>query len=472
MVVVWSVVMISLLQAEILPISGPVEKLVTEGKWREAEQIISEQIQRSDISFAERQNLLFQRERMRRIRMDFKNDQDQTLKIIQGIVPTVDRQQFDRWDKQGSIESMVIDGQRWFFNRAGQNLFRVNPEARKLKLKHQPASPDEKATLKANLHQIIDAYHQTAQSLVIPKTYRITYTITVDSGVVPPGETVRAWLPFPRDGGRQSQIRLLKTEPELNIEAGNHRQQRTLYLENQSIDSKPMVFKAVFEYTASGFYLPVDPKRVTQVDFETHPELKPWIEERPPHIVFSDTIRSLAKSIAGQEQNPYLKARSYFKWINDNVTWASAREYSTLESICHYPLGGWGDCGIQTLLFMALCRSQSIPARWQSGWTTRPPSAGMHDWCQIYIEPYGWLPVDPSYGLTPDKDKTIEWFFFGNIDSYRLVVNDDYSRELYPVKLFYRSETVDFQRGELEYAGGNLYYDQWDWDYKVEEITR
>jgi len=29
-----------------------------------------------------------------------------------------------------------------------------------------------------------------------------------------------------------------------------------------------------------------------------------------------------------------------------------------------------------------------------------------------------------------------------------------------------RSETVDFQRGELEWKGGNLYFDKWD--YKME----
>ena len=30
---------------------------------------------------------------------------------------------------------------------------------------------------------------------------------------------------------------------------------------------------------------------------------------------------------------------------------------------------------------------------------------------------------------------------------------------------FTRSETVDLQRGEAEWAGGNLYFDQWDYDF-------
>jgi hypothetical protein len=29
---------------------------------------------------------------------------------------------------------------------------------------------------------------------------------------------------------------------------------------------------------------------------------------------------------------------------------------------------------------------------------------------------------------------------------------------------------VDFQRGEVEWRGDNLYFNQWSWDFNVEEI--
>ncbi len=34
-----------------------------------------------------------------------------------------------------------------------------------------------------------------------------------------------------------------------------------------------------------------------------------------------------------------------------------------------------------------------------------------------------------------------------------------------PPKKFFRSETVDLQRGEAEWSGGNLYFNQWDYDF-------
>jgi hypothetical protein len=56
------------------------------------------------------------------------------------------------------------------------------------------------------------------------------------------------------------------------------------------------------------------------------------------------------------------------------------------------------------------------------------------------------------------------------IDSYRMIVNDDYSYPLYPKKKFMRSETVDFQRGEVEWSKGNLYFNQWKWNIEVEYL--
>ena len=56
------------------------------------------------------------------------------------------------------------------------------------------------------------------------------------------------------------------------------------------------------------------------------------------------------------------------------------------------------------------------------------------------------------------------------MDRYRLIVNDDYSQKLYPEKIFPRSETIDFQRGEVEWQGGNLYFDKWDYSFNVKEL--
>ncbi|HEY5805354.1 MAG TPA: transglutaminase domain-containing protein, partial [Lysobacter sp.] len=49
--------------------------------------------------------------------------------------------------------------------------------------------------------------------------------------------------------------------------------------------------------------------------------------------------------------------------------------------------------------------------------------------------------------------------------------NDDYGTDLVPRKQHFRSETVDSQRGEVEWKGGNLYFDQWDYQFEAKVLS-
>ena len=40
-----------------------------------------------------------------------------------------------------------------------------------------------------------------------------------------------------------------------------------------------------------------------------------------------------------------------------------------------------------------------------------------------------------------------------------------------PAKRHFRSETVDSQRGEVEWSGGNLYFDQWDYSFEAKTLS-
>jgi hypothetical protein len=71
--------------------------------------------------------------------------------------------------------------------------------------------------------------------------------------------------------------------------------------------------------------------------------------------------------------------------------------------------------------------------------------------------------MDVTYGLRQSSDVRLKWFYLNGMDSYRLIFNDSYSQPFYPAKVYPRSETVDLQRGEVEWRGGNLYFNQWDW---------
>ena len=76
--------------------------------------------------------------------------------------------------------------------------------------------------------------------------------------------------------------------------------------------------------------------------------------------------------------------------------------------------------------------------------------------------------ADPSKGfLPPGADEELRYFYFGNVDSYRLVANQDYSAVFDPPKTHFRSEPIDFQRGEVEWKGGNLYFNEWKYKMNI-----
>ena len=216
--------------------------------------------------------------------------------------------------------------------------------------------------------------------------------------------------------------------------------------------------------------MPIDPGKVVPV--ESGSDLREYLKEEPPHIIFTEDFRNLSKKILGKEANPYRKAQILFKWVNDNTPWASAREYSSIRSLSQYGYENkHGDCGIQSMLFITLCRLNGIPARWQSGWNFKPPYDSMHDWGMIYFEPYGWMPMDATYGPHDTDREDLKWFYLSGMDSYRLIFNDDYAQPFVPEKLHHRSETLDSQRGEVEWKDGNLYFDQWNWNMKWEVLS-
>ena len=120
---------------------------------------------------------------------------------------------------------------------------------------------------------------------------------------------------------------------------------------------------------------------------------------------------------------------------------------------------------------MSLTTIMAIPAHFQSGFMMHPNAWNLHDWAEVYFEGIGWVPVDQSFGIpsyaSNDKEKM---FFLGGIDSWRMIVNNDYGMKLSPEKKYPRSETVDFQRGEVEWKEGNLYFDQWSYNMDIEYL--
>jgi transglutaminase-like putative cysteine protease len=442
---------------------------VDTGQFQAAEASIEQALAEAGSDAATRNALLFQRERMRRILIDFSLTADDVRDRVRRQIPDLTDAEFARWDARGFFERQLIDGRLLYFNRSPSNLFRLSAEARERRAVQTPLVDGPMETLNEHHREVRKTALLQETAGVLPQRIRVTQSLTVNADAVPAGETVRAWIPLPRVlPGRQEDLRILGSEPAAREVAPESVLQRTVFFEKPAIAGKPTAFSVSYELTVLAQYNDVDPARAVPANLAG--ELANYVGERSPHIVFNKSMRLLSEQIVGEETNPWRIAQKLFAAV-DEIPWAGAREYSTITNISDYALhAGHADCGQQTLLLITLLRLNGIPARWESGMVYSDGDYwNLHDWGLFYIEPYGWMPMDVTFGRFEGAQE-LEWFYLGGLDAWRIAFNDDFGTDFDPVKQHFRSETVDSQRGEAEWDGGNLYFDQWDYDFEAELV--
>ena len=404
-----------------------------------------------------------------RIKADFTmttQETDTQLKKEVGEFTPSDR---ELWERNNWLEYRMIDGEKRYFKRAVSNLILILKSQRQVLKREQILNSQSRFCLEHSRKVILLA--GSSGKPVIPVKLKINYQLTVKADAVPNGEIVRCWLPWPHENHlRQKDIKLLKIVPESYWFAPDSVEQRSVYCEQKALKGQPVVFNLQFEYVSMAQYFDMNKLKVfpTGTSKATY---KKYTAEQYPQIVFTDEIRRLSDSIAGGTSNPAEKVRKIYYWINDHIIWTGALEYSIIPFIPGYVLSNKrGDCGMQTMLFMAMARYQHIPVKWQSGWMMHPNEVNLHDWCEVFYDGIGWVPLDMSFNLQKSVNLREKEFYISGIDAYRLIINDGIGSRLVPDKNFPRSEPFDFQRGEVEWRGGNLYFNQWDYQMNVEYL--
>lgn len=260
-----------------------------------------------------------------------------------------------------------------------------------------------------------------------------------------PGMFARVHLPIPADCLQQSDIVIERMFPEGGMIAPEDAEQRTVCWEKTMEENHE--FFVEYSYTHKAVYhdlwnVTAEPKTY---DF--------CVNEEEPHISFSPYIRHLAETLTEGVTDPLEKARRFYDFITCNMRYAYEPPYILLENISeHCAKTGMADCGVFALLFITLCRCAGVPARWQSGLVAGEHLCGCHDWAQFYVEPFGWLFADCSFGTSArwSKNEERRRFYFGNLDPCRMVANREFQRGFTVPKQQWRFDPYDNQSGEFE----------------------
>jgi transglutaminase-like putative cysteine protease len=141
------------------------------------------------------------------------------------------------------------------------------------------------------------------------------------------------------------------------------------------------------------------------------------------------SIKEQAQTLAANITNPYLKAKAIYDFITGSFTYDKEllnqiksdpnayHSYSPPDTLMRKK----GICYDFAKLFVALSRSMGVPARVVRGLAfdikedeSRYVEDLGHAWVEIFLPIYGWVPVDPTFGLSR-KDEYFCFNYKGHI---------------------------------------------------------
>ena len=185
-----------------------VNREIEAGNFKKASSMIDSILEKDSIDPTGKYELNFQKDRLNRIRLDFQKTSRNMLEYIRKYYPNANEETLKKWENDGSLEYKIIDGKKFYFNRAAANLFRVNKEAKEQKEKIDGPSVSKLTRyLSVYIPDVFKESKELKKNLVKKVTHKLDYTVTVEPNAVPDGEVIRCWLPYPKeDPPRQNKV--------------------------------------------------------------------------------------------------------------------------------------------------------------------------------------------------------------------------------------------------------------------------
>lgn len=439
------------------PLPPDVQRLFEAGDLARMERVIALRLADPRTPECLKERLRFQLEIARALPASYPLTQEAALRELQAAVRDFSEDELEALRDDGTLDWRYLSGEVRFKDNCVSNLLKTRPAyaARALNPEVRAGAARRSKALDAMIAKM------KAQGGVRAR-FEVHEQMTVKSDRLTPGETLRIHLPLPVVGAQVTRAALLSSSHPAAFIAPEDEPHRTAYFE---LPYEPgMTVSADIAYEIDAKYAEPQPQTVCaeQPAFDT--------QEQEPHVVFTPYLRALAKEIVGEETNPLLKARRIYDFITTQAVYRFMPPYLTVTNIPEYFLSGQrGDCGVQAITFITLCRLCGIPARWQAGLYTTPESTGNHDWARFYVAPYGWLFADCSFGGSAYRaGNTERWnFYFGNLEPWRLPLCSDFQQELNPPKRFLRRDPYDNQNGEIESLHRALNDDEYETDSRI-----
>ena len=189
---------------------------------------------------------------------------------------------------------------------------------------------------------------------------------------------------------------------------------------------------------AAGTYIEEIPSRTNTEITEEHE-----IYLLPQERISSDDaeIISKAKELTEDLPSDYKKAEAIFEYINVNMSYDESANYANKGSKSALK-NMKGVCEEFTTLFVAMCRAVEIPSRAvegyriqyveleKSGEKIKEEELINHVWAEIYLQDFGWIPVEPTVIYTVGSQRVAYFDAFCKMESPEYVAAGIYNYDM------------------------------------------
>jgi transglutaminase-like putative cysteine protease len=181
-----------------------------------------------------------------------------------------------------------------------------------------------------------------------------------------------------------------------------------IFTEYKNIDEELLNYN--FYYKLNSNFNIKEVKSKIQFPIQDIPsEYLPYIEATDLINSNDQLIKNKAYEIIKGEDDLYEAVYKIGKWNNENINYSLDSLTEELTQDSRWVLQNReGVCDELTVLFIAMLRSQGVPAKFISGqsYTNLIPGFGNHAWAEVYFPGKGWIPFDVTYGQYGYVDAT------------------------------------------------------------------
>jgi len=246
------------------------------------------------------------------------------------------------------------------------------------------------------------------------------YSFTVRN--LPAGKRVRIWMPAAHSDASQ-EVKIISAKGDLPLKKTSESKygNQIYYAETASATQPELHFEVEYDVTrrervALGQTAP----RLVSVPLssaEKQQDLQPDVL-----VPITGVPADLAAKVTQGKTQPLDKARAIYDYVFTTLRYDKTGTGWGHGDVLYACDAKKGNCTDFHSLFIAMARSQGIPARFEIGFPLPPDNhsaeiAGYHCWSDFWIDGKGWIPVDISEAWKHPEKRD---YFFGSHDVNRV----------------------------------------------------